>query len=112
MFRTYSKEILVHIIAIGCMVLALGVTGYYFGGAGSTHVPELLSGILLFPLSVLQMYTGCTFETLITHNPTVFFLMLWISYSAVAVWMAPLLLVKAHSEEELHKWYKGRTQTS
>jgi hypothetical protein len=90
------------------MILAMGVTGFYFNAPGTSHVPQILSIALLFPINLVQIYGGKEILSLVIKNPSMMFLMLWISYSVIAVWLAPLLMVRNHTAEELHKWYKGR----
>jgi len=108
MFRTYSKETLVHFFCTASMVLALGVTGYYFDGPSSAHIPNFISRMLLFPLQLIINSGDAPFSGLITGNPTAMFLTLWTIYSLITVWMSPLLMVRNHSPEELRKWYSAR----
>jgi hypothetical protein len=90
------------------MVLAIGVTGYYYNGPGSARIPELISSMLLFPLQLMQTYSPGSFGAFIANNPSVIFIILWISYCVVAIWLTPLLLVRSHTEEDLRKWYNSR----
>ncbi|HEX5003060.1 MAG TPA: hypothetical protein VFW78_11245 [Bacteroidia bacterium] len=90
------------------MVLALGVTGYYFDGPASAHIPNFISRLLLFPLHLIESAGDAPFITLITGNPTAMFLTLWMIYSLITVWMSPLLMIRHHTPEELRKWYSAR----
>ena len=111
MFRTHQNDTLMHIISLGCMVVAIGVTGFLYSPVTEQPVEPLLSAILLFPVYVIKFLTPVFIQKAILGNPSLLFLVLWLSYSLVAIWLFPLLRVTNYSTEELRSWYFQRIKS-
>ena len=111
MFRTHQNDTLIHIVSVGCMVLAIGVTSFLYSPVFGHPVEPLLSALLLFPVYAIKLLTPVFIQKAILGNPSLLFLLLWVSYSMVAVWLFPLLRVTNHSTEELRSWYFQRIKS-
>lgn len=106
--RTLSKEDTIHLINLSCMVLAWGVTCFYFDASAPTKAVASMGDALLSPFRFAEMFSHNFFNVPILKNPLVVFTVLWISYFLIGMHLSNFLMVKNHDARELKSWYFTR----
>lgn len=107
-FRTLSKERTIHLMILSSMVLALGVTSFYFDNEVGNPVISVISQILLSPLYMMEELAGLFSSFHILGNPFLMFLFLWAVYLFPALRLHPLLMIRDHKTSDLKAWYNSR----
>ncbi|MDQ3049663.1 MAG: hypothetical protein M3Q95_02125 [Bacteroidota bacterium] len=109
--KTLDKKDAVHVLNMMSMIMAWGVTGYFFEAVITTHSVELLSDFLMSPIyfvdSMLFSFTGFT----VSGNFNLMFILLWISYALPVTALYPFLMIRHHDEKDLKTWYLSRSAT-
>ena len=106
--KTFDKNQAVHVLNVFSMVLALGVTRYFFDSVVSSHIMFVIGNILMTPVYladiILNTFTGYT----VSGNFNLMFMVLWVSYALPLTACYPLLMVTDHDVEALRKWYSSK----
>ena len=106
--RNIERNTAFHITFLACMVLAWGVASFYYNSHSSSQIIGLLGNLLLYPAFFVNKFLYPLFSVTLTASPMLMFLTLWLSYSLVALWFAPVFIVKSHKESDLLEWYQSR----
>ena len=107
-FRTLSKERTIHLMILSSMVLAMGVTSFYFDNEVGNPVISVISQILLSPLYLMEELAGLFSSMRILGDPFLMFLSLWVIYLLPALRMHPFLMIRDHKTSDLKSWYNSR----
>ena len=107
-FRTLNREATLHLMIISSMVLAWGVTSFYFDSKVNNEVLSIISGLLLSPVYFFDNIFSMLSDIKIIGDPFRMFLLLWFIYLFPAMRLRPLLIVRDHPSAELKNWYKSR----
>ena len=107
-FRTLSKERTIHLMILSSMVLAMGVTSFYFDNEVGNPVISAISQLLLSPLYLIQELAALFSSFRILGNPVLMFVLLWVVYLFPALRMHPFLMIRDHKTSDLKAWYNSR----
>ncbi|MBL7914195.1 MAG: hypothetical protein JNL49_04045 [Bacteroidia bacterium] len=107
-FRTLNREATLHLMIVSSMVLAWGVTSFYFDSKVNNEVLSIISGLLLSPVYFFDNIFSMLSDIKIIGDPFRMFLLLWFIYLFPAMRLRPLLIVRDHPSSELKNWYKSR----
>lgn len=106
--RTLNKENSIHMFVLGSMILAWGMTNYYFDRLVPNEVIENLCNLLLMPVNMIDNLLSFFTTVSISGNPLGMFVALWITYMIPAFRLYPIFMVKNHQVSDLKSWYQSR----
>jgi|SRR5688572_13980339 len=106
--KTLNRKDAVHILNMVSIVMAWGVTSYFFDSVVNSSTVRVLGEILMTPVVFTDKFLSLYTHISVSGNFTLMFLVLWISYALPLTKCYPFLIVKSHNAEELHSWYLSR----
>ncbi|MBK8415315.1 MAG: hypothetical protein IPL22_13015 [Bacteroidetes bacterium] len=107
-FRTLNREATLHLMIVSSMVLAWGVTSFYFDSKVNNEVLSIISGLLLSPVYLFDNILNMLSDIRIIGDPFKMFMLLWVIYLFPAMRLCPLLIVRDHHSTDLKNWYESR----
>lgn len=106
--RTLTKKDTLHIINLGSMVIAWGVTCSYFESFVPNAAIYAMERLLLAPVVIIEKFFMPITSLQIMGNPGLMFIFLWTVYFVTAYRLSSFLVVKSYDEQELRSWYESR----
>jgi len=109
--KTLDKKDAVHVLNILSIILALGVTSYFFDAFATNNTVRLIGNWLMTPIYFADVLSTTLFNYSISGNFNLMFIILWLSYVAPFTALYPILMVKSHEVSELQEWYHTKGST-
>ncbi len=106
--KTLDKEHAIHVLNLVSMVMAFGVTCYFFDTIVTNHMMKLIGDLLITPVFMADRILGIFGMAPVSGNFLIMFFILWFSYALPMRRLHPFLMVKNHRPEDLHAWYLDR----
>jgi len=106
--RTLSKEDTIHVVNLSCMVIAWGLSSFYFDAAAPNKAVIALADALLSPFLFADWLSVTFLHYSLSGNFLAVFVVIWITYFLLGIKLSNLLMVKDHKETELKNWYFAR----
>ena len=103
--KTLNKENAIHVLNLVSMVMAFGVTSYFFDTLVTNSTVKMLGNFLITPVQIADKVFTLLGTNAISGNFLIMFLILWISYAIPMSRLYPFLMVRNHNAEDLHSWY-------
>ena len=106
--KTLDRKHAIHILNLVSIVMAWGVTCYFFDSVVNSSTVRILGELLMTPVTFTDKFLSLYTHVSVSGNFTLMFLVLWISYALPLTKFYPLLMVKCPDAEELHSWYVSK----
>lgn len=103
--KTLDKSNAVHVLNIMSMVMAWGVTSYFFDSMVPNNPVEKIGTLLMLPLYFTDMVLSFFSNYSVLGNFNLMFFILWFFYALPITIYYPILMVKNHEETDLKDWY-------
>ena len=107
--RTFDKETTIHMISLFSLLVAWGVAGFLIGESQTNEHIGIIAMILASPVRLVDFLAGLLSLAPASGNFNPMLFILWISYTLIGRFFSPLLMVRNHSNDDLHDWYLSRT---
>ena len=107
--KTLDKHDAVHLLNILSMVMAWGVTCYFFEAIVPNHAIAVIGNVLMSPVYFTDILLNSFSNYSILGNFNLMFFVLWLSYAAPITVCYPYFMVRNHDVAELKEWYLSRT---
>ena len=108
-YKTLDRYHAIHVLNLICIVMALGVTCYFFDTMVTNKVVASIGNLLMTPVTMADKLLGVIAHTSISGNFSLMFIVLWISYAVPVTQLYPFLMVQKHDADDLHDWYFSRS---
>jgi len=108
--KTLNKENAIHVLNLVSMVMAFGVTSYFFDTNVTNSTIQMICNLLITPVHVADKLVTLLGSNAISGNFLFMFFILWISYAIPMSRLYPFLMVRNHNEEDLHAWYLSKSE--
>jgi hypothetical protein len=92
-------------VNLGCVILAIGVTGYYFDSLAANKAILSIGNLLLTPVYLSDYFLSPVLGFQFIGSHIKMFLVLWITFFLSAFHLSHLLVLTNHNASELKNWY-------
>ena len=110
--KTLDKEHAIHVLNLVSMVMAFGVTSYFFDTIVTSHVMETIGDLLMTPVLLADRLASLFSIAPVSGNFLLMFFILWFSYAIPMRKLHPFLMIKNHRTEDLQTWYLEKNTRS
>ncbi len=104
-YKTLDKKDAINVLNTLSIIMAWGVTCYFFDSVVTNNAVEMISDLLLSPVYVADSIFQSFSDFSVSGNFNLMFIVLWLSYAAPLSVFYPVLMIRNHEANELKEWY-------
>lgn len=106
--KTLDKKDAINVLNTLSIIMAWGLTCYFFDSVVTSNAVEMLGDILLSPVYITDNILSSFTDFSVSGNFNLMFIVLWLSYAGPLTLCYPVFMVRNHEASELRKWYLSK----